>query len=302
MRAIRDKLADERGHTVMELLMVTALSIVVLGAVLAFLDTFQRTTQRNQVLNESQDRTRQATDQLARELRNLASPTAEQPQALDKATSYDLVFQTVDHNGPNAGQNMANVRRVRYCLDDSSGVAAQKLWMQTQTWTTAATPAIPSTAGCPDSAWGNQSAVAVGVTNRTQGRDRPLFAFNSSTLTAINSIVLQTWARPRSTPTPEPTDGLLRTQVFLRNQNQQPVAQFTATPVGNRHVLLNGSSSDDVEGDELSYQWYVDGTTKLGSGITLDAVISTTGLHDVRLEVFDAAGLKGTLTQEVNVL
>ena len=191
MSGLRRRLAEQEGHTIVELMVVASLSIVVLLAVLGALDTFQRTAARNAKLNDSQDRTRQTLAKLARELRNLASPTPEQPQALDKATGYDLVFQTVDHIGPNAGANTANVRRVRYCLDNSTAGTGQNLWTQSQRWTSAATPPVPSTTACPDSAWSEQSVVARGVTNRTQSRDRPLFTFNSTTLTSISVCCAQ---------------------------------------------------------------------------------------------------------------
>src|SRR5205823_887029 len=72
---------------------------------------------------DAEDRARQAEEAIARDLRNLASPTPSQPQAVDRAGGRDLVFKTVDPVGPNAGQNTANVERVRYCLD-----SAGRLW------------------------------------------------------------------------------------------------------------------------------------------------------------------------------
>ena len=36
---------------------------------------------------------------------------------VDRAGARDLIFQTVDPVGPNAGDNASNVKRIRYCLD-----------------------------------------------------------------------------------------------------------------------------------------------------------------------------------------
>ena len=81
--------------------------------------------------SDNQDRTRQGIDRIVRELRNLASPTQEKPEAVDLAGAYDLVFQTIDALGPNSGLNAANVMRVRYCL--SSATDNGLLHRQTQT-------------------------------------------------------------------------------------------------------------------------------------------------------------------------
>ena len=45
--------------------------------------------------------------------------------------------------------------------------------------------------------------------------------------------------------------------VYLRNQNQTPVASFVATPSStSRTVLLNASASSDFEGRTLNYYWF----------------------------------------------
>ena len=99
--------------------------------------------------NDVEPAARQATDRLARQLRNLASPadvittsTSTQPKSVDRNLPYDLVFKDVDDGAPRRPTlNRANVRRVRYCLQTSShlggGFASPTrgvLWMQTQTW------------------------------------------------------------------------------------------------------------------------------------------------------------------------
>ena len=45
--------------------------------------------------------------------------------------------------------------------------------------------------------------------------------------------------------------------IFLRNQNEAPVADFTATAAGTRTVILNGSASTDPEGRTLAYDWFL---------------------------------------------
>lgn len=282
-------LADESGFSLVELLAGIAIFAVVLGATLTALETFVSGVEQNQRRNDTQQQARVALDRMARELRNLASPTPNQPQAVDKAGAYDLVFQTVDPAQPSGGENAANVRRLRYCLDTSdprSGV----IWMQVQTWTQSTTPVVPSTASCPDPdpGWASRQTVTNNVVNRINGQDRPVWAYNAATTPDVSFI--RTTVRLDRDPGHAPGESSLATGVFLRNQNRPPVAAFTATITGNRHVLLNGSPSSDPEGQPLTYTWY-DGATQVGSGITYDYVAPAAGARTLSLRVSDPGGL-----------
>lgn len=281
-------LRDQSGFAITELMVAMTMMLGVLGAVLTTFNILQRTSDRNQVVNQTQERTRTAIDQMARELRNLASPTPEQPEAVDKAEGYDLVFQSVDPEGPNEGDNAPNVRRVRYCLNAANPVNGQ-IVKQSQTWVTATAPPVPSTATCPDPAWGSQSVVATHVTNVMGGLDRPIWTFDSTELNQITSIRVTLFVDV--TPDPRPTETSLTTKVHLRNQNRPPTAEFTATPLGGLHVLLNGSASEDPEGHALVYSWY-DGAVKVGEGVTLDYISPLPGNRNLQLRTYDPAGLE----------
>jgi hypothetical protein len=262
--------------------------------------SFDQVVARNQRLNESQARTREAVDQLARQLRNLASPTPEQPQAVDRASPYELVFQTVDPSGPGSGGNPGNVKRVRYCLDDPSTGAAT-LWEQSQTWTTAAPPVVPPSAACPDPAWpGTPRILARGLTNRAGVRDSPLFQFNapSDTPAEVSAVVVQAWVQALGEG--EPEKGLLRTQVLLRNQNKAPVCDPQATSAGILRVVLNGSASYDPEGRELTYEWFdASEGRSLGAGIVVEATLTVPGWHDIVVTARDPGGLECRATRSV---
>ncbi len=288
MRLLRRIAREQAGYSLVELLVVASLAPLLLGATLLVFNAFERNAARTAIAADAQSRTRVNVDQLAKELRNLASPTPELPQAIDSASAYDLVFQTVGPSDFVNGQNVANIRRVRWCLNaPSSGDAT--LYAQTQTWTSAATPVAPTDSSCPstDARWSSQRVVVQGVRNRVG--NRPLFLYNDESKTSITAITVQLFARARTEN--EPTNGLLRTQVFLRNQNQAPVASFTVTPLGNGHVLLNGSASVDPDGDDLQYGWTAAPCTGTcsWSGVTVDAVADAGAT--IELTVTDGAGL-----------
>jgi hypothetical protein len=290
-------LRSERGDMALtQLLMAMAVFGGVLGSTLFIFQNFVTVSADTTQRAADQDKARFALDALARELRNLASPTQEQPQAVDKVSPFDIVFQTVDPVGPNTGLNASNSKRVRYCLNVTSP-SDGKLWFQEQRWTTQAAPAVPSTAACPGTGWTAQRLVADHITNARNNLNRPLFVANSSTLTDVSSLHADLLVD--SDPAKAPTETRITTGVFLRNQNRRPIASFTATPTASG-ILLNGSASYDPEGEQLSYVWF-DGATKVGSGITFTYPAAAGTSHTMSLKVYDPASLEGVAASQVVV-
>lgn len=295
----------EHGFTLVELLMAMSLMVIMLTAALGTLEQFTVNSNANQVQNQAQDQARTTIDILARQLRNLSSPTPVQPQAVEKNDPYDLVFLSVNPVGPAIAPNGTNSRRIRYCLDSSSPTN-EVLWRQTQTWVSATPPPLPSTASCPDKLGGwnpDARVVATNIVNRSAGQNRPVWYYNSPTLATISSIETDLYLDAQ--PGRKPGETRLTTGIFLRNQNRPPTASLTAQATGNGHVLLNGSSSADPENQSLNYVWY-DGATKVGTGVTLDYVPCKSPAapcpgtsHTLQLRVFDPAGLEGDATQTV---
>jgi type II secretory pathway pseudopilin PulG len=286
---------DERGEiTLAQMLIAMTMMLVILAATLTLFTDSVRLNERANDRNDAQDTARNALDAMAAQLRNLASPTPDQPQAVDSASGYDLVFQTVDANGPNSGLNAANVMRVRYCLGGTT--SAGKLYRQEQRWTTQATPTAPSTSACPstDAGWTKTVIVASYITNRRDSLNRPLFTYNASAATDISEVHAQLYVDTDTTTAPPET--FLSTGVFLRNQNRRPVAAFNAdgTTVPGK-IILNGADSSDPEGDPLQYVWF-DGSTKIGEGIRYDYTVTRGTSHQIQLKVFDLAGLEGDST------
>ena len=215
-----------------ELLVVIVVSSVVLGATLTTFSQFEQTTGVNQRQNEAQDQVRAGLAGVARELRNLASPTNERPNAIVRAGAADLVFQSV---------SSTVTRRVRYCFD----ATARRLWRQVQLEPFS----DPSSTACPDAAWGSQRTAIGNVVNGV----RPVFAYNVEDPMGITEISTTVWVDVN--PGAKPLETSLQTSIFLRNQNRRPTAVSTATVSGSS-VILNGSESFDPEGRSLRFYWY----------------------------------------------
>ncbi|HEV2999929.1 MAG TPA: prepilin-type N-terminal cleavage/methylation domain-containing protein [Solirubrobacteraceae bacterium] len=284
------RLADERGFTLIETLVSSVLLIVVLGATLSILDNLHENDRRVNERADAVGRARTQVDQLAREMRNLASPTYKSPNAIDRAQGNDVIFQAVDPSGPAAALNNSNVRRVRYCLDASKpndGV----LWFMSQKWD-ADPPPAPTTTSCGGggAGWSDAQPVAGNIVNAARGV--PVFRFDSTTLTAIHHVQATLWID--TDPNRGAAATSLSTGVFLRNQNGSPTAAFTVSRTGARRLLLNGTASSDPENEQLDYQWF-DGTEKVGSGATYTYDVPGTGysMRSISLKVYDPAQLVG---------
>lgn len=282
MAVIRERLADETGVSLVELLVVIVLSGVVMGATLGTFTQFERTSATNQRLNDAQDQVRVGIAGLARELRNMASPTPEMPDAVVRADPDDLVFQSV---------SSTQTRRVRYCYDS----ATERIWRQVQL-----VPfSLPSAGVCPQLAWGSQRSAVENVVNGSRG----VFKFNSAELTAITEVSATLYVDVNES-TRAPSETALQTSVFLRNQNRAPIASFTATVSGTT-VILNGSASSDPEGRALDFYWYDSAVSENNCGELPDGVptsgcigsgavynyVATPGPHNIHLLVRDPASL-----------
>ncbi len=278
------------------MLIASTLSLVIIGATMAVFVGMTHRVDESTRLNDAQDQAHFAISEMAKQLRNLASPTPLQPLSIDAAGAYDLVFQTVDPVGPNSGANKVNVRRMRYCIGTSDKT---RLYRQTQNWTTSTTPAVPNTTACPGTGWTSTRQVAASVTNTYNGQSRPLFVYNSTDTTAITRIEATLWVDPQ--PTRAPKEVSLTTGVDLRNQNRKPVATFTIAQGTGTNVIVNGSDSEDPEDQPLTYAWTTDGTKSSCTAVVCTITLTGTNPHSISLTVSDPSNLTGTYQQSYTV-
>jgi type II secretory pathway component PulJ len=321
MNRMPETVRDERGFTLIEVLIAAVMMLIVLGVSMTLLIVVSANSRLTEQHNDAQDRARVYTDRLARQLRNLASPSLftenyyARPEAVDKAEPYDFVFRVVDEHRPAGSLNEANVKRVRYCLD-SKNPGNGVLYQQEQKWTnttSSSPPALPSTAACPGTGWSSTMQVTDALVNRIDGQNRPLFAYNSTDVTRITQVRSELFVDP--TPGKRPVESRLASGVTLRNQNRVPVAfaDVRVTDTVSHKAVLNGSGSEDPEGMPLTYHWYVDPPTPLpdcdamptpasckAEGVVADIQLTTGGMHRIVLLVKDPAGLPATDSVEAS--
>ena len=282
------RLREESGFTLVELLVGTQLMLIVMFAALMTLEQFTQMGKRSEQRVDLQESARQAGRLMSRSLRNVAA-SVDTDDGIVRATPYDLVVTAADDAGGASASNGRGLEWVRYCLDSSSP-AAGKIYRQA---TTAAATTMPAGTACPASDWGAARLIAGDVTNRASGADRPVWSYRSSG-GRITTVSISLWLD--NDIAREPRETSLKTAVFLRNQNRPPVALFSATPAGVRHVLLNATASYDPEGQPLDVVWR-DGATQVGTGLIFDYYAQTAGQHDITVQVSDPSGLSASTRQ-----
>jgi hypothetical protein len=90
--------------------------------------------------------------------------------------------------------------------------------------------------------------------------------------------------------------------VILRNANEPPVGQFSVSTQSGT-VMLNATGSYDPEGQDLVYEWFLDGATTrfaLGSRTQKTGLVAGSS-HSFRLKVTDSAGATSTVDRTVVV-
>jgi prepilin-type N-terminal cleavage/methylation domain-containing protein len=319
-------LRRDDGFTLIELLVAMAASLVVFGATLSILDSYLHQSSAATKRFDAQDQARIAVDRIVRDLRNVSSPLRT-PKLLERATPYDLVFQTI---GTPSGANVSGIKRVRYCVpqDTSAGSASQeRLIAQTQTWTTSTPAANPwtsdpsQTIACPDLTFTPAAGQPVStilvqaVMNRyQQTTSYPVFSYNngldggSVTATDLPEIsTIQVKLRVNPTPSLSGATTQIQSSAYLRNKQHAPVAQFTYTATGSGGVILNAGQSYSPDNQQLSYTWACTSSPCPAGGtlsIASDGLVSWrpgAGTYSVALTVTDQTGLQTTTTQQVTV-
>jgi prepilin-type N-terminal cleavage/methylation domain-containing protein len=271
---------QERGFTLVEVLIAAVLMLVVLSATLAAFNGASNLARGNALQNDQMDQLRPAMDRLITQLRNVANPTTTSA-SINYVDNYRAVFLTTDPSR----------RWVSYCLNRTSPTN-ELLYYQTSTATTiqqqsSATP-CPSTTttnGNPD--WAQTIRLSNNITNDLDSsHPRAVFTYysGSGTIDASAGLNVSSTSPPVSrilrigvtlyldinaalppAPDKSPRETSLQSGAYLRNQNQPPTARFTALRGGGNAFTLDGSDSSDPEGRNLQYFWYETATAPTSS-------------------------------------
>lgn len=306
------RLRTEDGFSLPEVLIAMTILLLVMAATLASLDSFRTRQRLDDRRSEAQENLRRGIDHLERQLRNLATP-ATSVKSIYRAGALDLIFQTAD----------PAKRWVRYCIDPSDpNIATGRSNLLYQVSSVAAS-VPPTGTACPASGWSSQASVGEAVVNARNGLNRPVFRYNwprdasgnqiTTDTSAITQIRTDLWVD--TNPGVAPPEQRLTSGVFLRNQNQEPVARFTWTSSGHG-VVLNASATTDPEGRRLNHHWYYgsapsiptgckppspEPSSYLGSGIALSVQFpaQVSSPQSVTLCVVDPGDLQSTITKTV---
>ena len=299
------RLSDDRGFTLVELLVTMMIGMIGLGAVMTALEVLLRQSTASRQQAEAQDQARTAGDRLAVGLRNALASPGVAPSAVERAGAYDLVFQTVDPFATPTAGNRLGAMRVRYCLD-ATDPARGVLRVQAQRWSVAPAPAAPASTACSSATngWDDSRVVATDLVNRIRLPERPVFTYTPDTFTslaAIQAIGMNLVVDRDPSATNTTGERQMTSGVSLRNANRAPKADFTVSRAGG-YVVLNGSASSDEDGDTLTYAWYVGGVLQVGeTGRTFRYAGLPPGNHDFTLEVRDSSGLSHSKTRTVTI-
>lgn len=240
---------EEGGFTLVEMIVVSALFLVVLTATLMSTSNFNRLNVQNQRVNDQTDRARRGVDIAVRQLRNLARRI--DVPVIARAQPADFIFQTSDPERT----------WVRYCLQTRTD---GKVWL----WSLSSPGAVTTgmSGACPGTGWTGRNSIAHNVTNYADGRTLPLFTYtcvkgqpagcpaSADDFGRIRSVGMDLFLDDN--PTRKPEEVRVSSGIFLRNQNEGPIACDTWRPTATRQVILNGSCSQDPEGRNLRLLWF----------------------------------------------
>ena len=313
-------LRRQHGFTLIEALVGMSLAMVVFGATLTVLDVYMRQSNGVTKRFDAQNQARLAVDRIVRQLRNVASPLSS-PKLLERATPYDIVFQTI---GASSSSNPSGTERVRYCVPQDTSAGSSSNWeliAQVQTYATSSNDPWSSdpttTIACPDLTFipsnigdPQYTVIAQNVVNRYQQTTlRPLFSYNngldgnsvtSGDLSSVSTIQVNLWENPTPTVTGATTE--IQSSAYLRNKQHAPVAQFTPTYEGNGSVMLNAGTSYSPDGEPLSYYWTclscASGNTLTGQTSGLLTWSPGAGTYEVEVTATDESNLATTSTPQ----
>ena len=281
MSHARKRLLAEDGFTLVELLVGSSLSVILLLATLATFDAFGSASKRNEKLVTTQDAVRQQIDRISGEIRNAQISSSGQDPLL-RANPTDLVVRNIDAAG--------NATLIRYCVDTTT----RSLWRETAVDGTTPGSTCPSTGG----SW--QRAKIVSGTIANSATDA-LFIPNTATVSSIRSVEISLHV---DTGTAGGRTTRLQTGVALRSASGRPL-NLPASAVGvtcqGGNALLNLTVGNDDTGSPLTAIVTTSAGVSLGTfDLSTAATIGASVQGALTITVKNALGLQQILFKTVS--
>jgi Tfp pilus assembly protein PilW len=291
-----NRLREQRGTSLIELLTAIVMGLVVLGAgVTAFASYLGQSTTVDR-RNDAQDAARSAIDHLVIQLRSATSSGPGGNKPIESVSATDLVFLAPSATASLSANPLA-LQHIRYCLN-SSVPTNQVLWRQTAPYNAGPNANPPLHASCPTGAWSVQAPIAGHLVN-TQ-TETPLFGWTLDSSSNVTDVAVT--ASVDVDPSTPPPATALRSSVTIRNLNHAPTALVSCQAGSNGHALCDASASFDSDGQTLQYSWAVDGVTVAETSAQLDkSSLAAASTHAFQVTVTDSGGLSGTASQQVTM-
>lgn len=268
---------DERGLSMVEMILVLLMGTLLVVATLDVFDSFSDGTAEANKLVQAQDDSRAANRIVQRELRNAVSATG--GSAIESVSARAIVFRTPDWPGlPTTGA----IHAVRLCVS-----AGGELWrngiLNPPTTLPDAGTACPSAVA----AWGDEARkLATGLEQGTG----TVFSADA----AGRAVSVDIGGKGPTITTRH------RSATFVRSRREAAPAvtndDVTCTRRGSE-MLIDLGVDNDSNGDPLSVVFF-DSVTGLQLGE--DEIALGAGTRNIRAEVTNVLGLKTVLTKAVS--
>jgi type II secretory pathway pseudopilin PulG len=267
----KDRMSDEGGFTLVELIVVMTLTTIILFAVFSVFDSFSSDSARQLRQTDANDQARGALDDVVRDLRQSAT--------IIRADGNDLVYSVFD---PSIGY-----RTERFCLGPSNEVYHAR---------SVATPASPGNP-CPSggSIW---TVAKISTRESTNTAANPIFRYDSTDPTKVKSVGI-TLSLDTSGGGQTNLPSTLRSSAVVRRAAgtlQAGDEDLTADCTSTGALLsLNATGIGAVTPVTVTYA--TDGGVALGAGLI--NVPIPTGVTRVVATITDALGVTQTVTKDV---